>query len=128
MRPNWKPIAAAFLVGAVIGVLAGACFQRIAWHRSWQHGADTQHILDRFTKELSLDAAQQESVKKVVEKYRADTKSLEAATSERFDRLRAASRAELAKLLRPDQQAKFKAMTERWDARRRKLGHESRFH
>lgn len=120
MKAHWKAFAAAFLLGAVVGVLAGAKFERIAEHRFWQHGPNADRIVKRLTKELTLDESQQTDLRKIIGRFDTDTMKLQKDTQERFDKIRMASRAEIAKILKPEQSDKFKAMTARWDARRAK--------
>ena len=120
MRLNWKPLTAAFLAGALLGVLCGAWIHKRAVHRRANRGPDQQRFMAKLTRELDLDANQQEAVRRMIEKYRADTTALEQETSAKFDNLRMRSRAGISKLLRPEQAPKFQALTTRWDELRKK--------
>lgn len=111
MRLDWKQILPALLVGCLAGFWAGA----LLGHR--RPPAKTDRMLDRFSRELRLAAGQRESVKTVLEGYRPEFDALHDETDARLLALRTAMNSELDKLLQPEQQARFKELQARWEAR-----------
>ena len=119
MSPWPKYIIPAFLVGCLAGGFFGARAQKAAFHRFAQKGFNTERVISKFTRELDLDAKQQESVKGIVSKHHEKMMSLHKQRSAQFSETRLAMREEIKKLLTPEQQGKFAAMLARWDARRK---------
>jgi Spy/CpxP family protein refolding chaperone len=72
--------------------------------------------LDKFNSELKLDASQQDAVKAVLGSYRTQMKALHEDHAKRFGEIRAAMRADIAKLLTPEQLKRFQGIQSRWDA------------
>lgn len=119
MNLRWRQITAAFLSGCLAGGLIGARLQRSAFHKFWQQGPQTGRLLKKFTRDLGLDANQQESVKTLLEKHREKVLALHKETSAKFDQVRLEMRGEIRKLLSPEQQKKLDAIAARWDERRK---------
>ena len=119
MKLEWKQVIPALLIGCIVGLLAGSCLHMAALWRLHHGGSGTERLLNRFSKELKLDARQREGVKAVLETYRDKTKSLHQETSARFMDVRASMRGDIEKLLTPEQQKKFKDMQARWDPHHR---------
>jgi|SRR5208282_189825 len=116
MSHQQKQLVAALLIGCLLGAAAGSRFQKMALNRFWQHGPNTQRLLDKFNRELNLDAQQQETVKKIIDKHHSGMMALQKETAAKFDALRMSMRSEMEKVLNPEQQKKFHEMTARWDA------------
>jgi len=95
----------------------------MALHRFWQHGPDTQRLLNKFDRELDLDAQQRESVGKIVDKHHQAMMSLQKEVAAKFADLRMSMRSEIQEILNPEQLKKFQAVTARWDARHKQLGY-----
>lgn len=114
MRLDWKQILPALLVGCLAGFWAGA----LLGHR--RPPPKTDRMLDKFSRELRLEAGQEESVKTILERYRPKFDALHGETDARLLELRTAMNSELDKLLQPEQQARFKELQTRWEARHQK--------
>ena len=119
MNPRWKQAAVPFLAGCLAGALAGSHFQKRAFHRFWEHGPESQRVLQKFSRELGLDPKQQEAVKAVLERHREKTMALHKESGAKFEAIRLSLRTDIEPLLNPEQRAKFEAMIVRWDARRK---------
>jgi hypothetical protein len=116
MNLQQKQLIAALLIGCLIGAAAGSQFQKMALQRFWEHGPTTQHLLHKFSRDLSLDAQQQEAVKQIIEKHHDEMISMQKEMAEKFQKIRLSMRADMAKVLNPSQQDKFREMAARWDA------------
>lgn len=108
MKIDWRKIAPIFLLGLVLGAVGGSLAQR-GLMRHWQRGPQTDRMLEKMSHELGLDGPQKDAVKALLESDRL-----------KFEALRAASRAEIRKLLTAAQQAKFDEMTARLEARNKR--------
>ena len=117
MRIDWRQAVPALLLGALLGLWAGHWISRSAHEKLLSRGPDTEHVLRKFTAELALDAKQQQDFKTVLESYRGRLQALHEDSAKRFDEVRLSMRADLSKLLSPDQQKRFQEMQARWEAR-----------
>ena len=105
MNLSWRKTLAAFLIGSLLGLWGGAYLPQLLRHA--HHGKpDQDRLLNKFSKELQLDAPQREAVKDLLESYRV-----------RFDAQRTAMRQDMDKLLNAPQQKKFQEIQSRWDRR-----------
>jgi len=73
-------------------------------------------LLNKFDRELDLDAQQRESVGKIVDKHHQAMMSLQKEVAAKFADLRMSMRSEIQEILNPEQLKKFQAVTARWDA------------
>lgn len=111
MNLKWKQIIPALLIGCLVGLWAGFFLPKIGRH--WHNGPDTERVLNRFTKELTLDAGQRDAVKVVLESYEGKIKSFHKD-------IRASMNTDISHLLSPEQQKKFTDLQARWEARHNK--------
>lgn len=110
MRFDWKQVLPALLLGCLLGFWTGA----ILGHRRAPRGPE--RMLDKFSRELRLEAGQRDSVKTVLETFRPRFD----AQNERLLELRMDMNKEIAKLLDPEQQKRFQEMQARWEARHKR--------
>ena len=120
MRIYWKQAVPVFVLGLILGAAAGSWAHRAAFRRFAKEGPGTERMLARQSRELKLDAGQQEAVRKVLESQHAQMKALHQETAAKFEELSASFKGEVKKALSPEQQAKFEAMTARWEAHRKR--------
>ncbi len=112
MNLQWKQIVPALLIGCLLGLWAGFLLPKISGH--WRrNGLGTERLLNKFSKELSLDNAQRDAVKAVLESYSGKIKSF-------HEEIRASMNADIARLLSPEQQKKFEDLRTRWETRHKK--------
>jgi len=117
MRIEWKQAAPALVLGCIVGLLAGAGLHHAAVFWRMHHGGPgAERLLNKFSKELKLEPAQREGVKAVLETYRGKTQTLHQETAARFLEIRTAMRADIDKLLTPEQRKRFQEMQSRWDS------------
>ena len=111
--------AVAFLVAMfIVGAAAGWSF-RARSARPGLHHRNLREAVAYLTKELSLSAVQQDSVRVVLERRRTEMDSLWRATRPRIDSLRATMRVEISRQLTPSQQARFHEIVAEHDRVRR---------
>lgn len=111
--------AVAFLVAMfIVGAAAGWGF-RARSARPGLHHRNLREAVAYLTKELSLSAVQQDSVRVVLERRRTEMDSLWRATRPRIDSLRGTMRAEISRQLTPSQQARFHEIVAEHDRVRR---------
>ncbi|OGR60197.1 MAG: hypothetical protein A2X36_03470 [Elusimicrobia bacterium GWA2_69_24] len=77
-------------------------------------------MVEKFSRELKLDAAQKDAVRAVLESRRESMRAFKKETGARFDEIRLSMDSEIKKVLTPEQQKAFDAMHERMAARRRR--------
>ena len=111
MKPSWRSVAPALLLGLALGAAAGSWGQRAVFrrrvHKDPNHG---RMMLDRMSRELGLDEKQREAVTLVMDSRMTDIDKLKAETFGRLEAIRESADAEMAKILTPEQAAKLKAM------------------
>lgn len=115
MRTPWKEVVIALLVGLTVGWFAAARFAHES-RPSWKH----EKLIDKFSRELELDADQKAKIEKILELKREQFTALRNEVKPRFEQIRNASKTEIQKLLTPLQQQKFGALEARWEERREK--------
>lgn len=96
-----------FALGLVLGIAAGCVGQRAAMRHFFKRGHEPARILKTMSGELKLDETQKKAILPILEDTRAKMKSLRGEASGKGLALYASSRAEIRKLLRPEQQTKF---------------------
>ncbi len=109
----------AFLLGLIVGAVAGSWGQRAMFHRFMRRGPDPARIVDRMSRQLSLDEKQKAEIYAIMEARRPELLALKKDARARFIAIREGADAEIRKVLRPDQQPKFDALTARWRERMR---------
>jgi hypothetical protein len=72
-----------------------------------------QDLVARLTSELSLDLAQQDQVKKILDEHRAHLDQVHREARERFDKEQEELQNAVRGVLHPDQQEKFQSFLER---------------
>ena len=117
MRTIWNYVLLAFCAGLLLGAWIGVYHERTVFHQFWAHGPDTQKILARLSEKLNLTPQQEQEVQLVLEAKREKILSLHRQMRSQFEELRLSMRADMAKILTPDQEAKFTRMTQEWDKR-----------
>ena len=120
MKPAWKQILPAFVLGLVFGAALGSWAHRTAVRRFAGDGHASKRMLEKFSKELKLDAGQKEAVRVILESRRDEMKAFRQETHKKFDALRLAMHADIKKILTPEQQTRFAGMAARWESPRKR--------
>lgn len=117
-------------VGLLVFVLGCGAAIGIAVERLWLGSgtaavqpSDAQRVarlLERFKKELSLDAAQADKAREVLIRGKSDIATILARQQPELRAARAKTREELTALLTPEQRTRYAAMVQRFDERRAK--------
>jgi hypothetical protein len=81
-------------------------------------GRDPQRMVAHLTKQLGLSAAQQDSVRTVLERHRIDVDSVWRVTRPRMDSLRRLMQAEIEEQLTLSQQRRFRELVARHERQR----------
>jgi Spy/CpxP family protein refolding chaperone len=102
------------LVGATAGWFANEQSRRA--RRGKRHGSE--RLVQRMAGDLKLSAAQQDSVRAILERRRVDIDSLWADVHPRFEAVRSLTNAEIETQLTPEQREKFREGLRKQDARR----------
>ncbi len=111
MRPAWRSAAPALILGLALGAAAGSWGQRAAFRRMMRGDPNRRRVvLERLTRELGLDDKQKDAVSAVMDSRKSDIDKLKADTFARLETIRASAEAEMAKVLTPEQEAKFKVL------------------
>jgi Spy/CpxP family protein refolding chaperone len=113
-------LTAAGLLLAVfaLGAVAGGVGVSVAEHRGQDAGRSRtgrDGYLTRLTTELSLTAAQQDSVRAIMTRHEPAMDSMWREMRPRFDSLRGVVRGEIMAQLNPEQQGKYQESIERRD-------------
>lgn len=116
--------AKSIAVGILIGLLLGAGVARVRFERFRDPEKRHARIVARFNSALKLDAGQKGQVEALLKAKHEKMKALHDEVRPRAEELRRSTRAEIRKLLRPEQQEKFDKLEAERDARhaRRRKG------
>jgi hypothetical protein len=109
----WKLILPSLLLGFLLGGLGGSWAQRHAFNRL----PDTERALAKLTGKLGLDAAQQTAARAILEERRTKMAALRQDTMAKSREIKLAMRDEIRKILKPEQTAKYDAMSAAADAK-----------
>jgi Spy/CpxP family protein refolding chaperone len=122
MRIHWLRTLLTLALGFMLGAMFAARWGhgRPPWLKEPNLEQRYERLLERFNSKLGLTPEQKELVRAVLEVKRLKIEALRAATKPKFDEIRDSARAEIRKILTPEQQAKFDEMQKRWEARREK--------
>jgi hypothetical protein len=108
-------LAAVFVVGAA----AGWCLRGWTAEGREPRYRDTNTMVAYLAKELSLSAAQRDSVRAVLGHHRGELEALWREVHPRFDSLRTVMRAEISAALTPAQQSRYRDLVVRAERQRR---------
>ena len=114
MNDQLKNPVILILLGLVLGVGATVGLSRM--HRRHRK-LDPERLTQRFTRDLNLKEEQQKAVRLAMEASASKLQSLREETAGKFKEIRVATRADIRKLLDPEQQKKFDDIAAHWDAR-----------
>ncbi len=118
MKLDWKQIVIAFVLGVFLGVLGTVRCLPFGFHSHWGNPKEFhRHLMQEFTSKLKLTSDQREKVSVILENTRAKVNALREEVHPKFQEIRNSSRIEIRKILTPDQQKKFDAMSAEMDAR-----------
>lgn len=121
MSLDWRKLLPALLAAFALGAAAGAWAQRMGGPRHRMAPPPPARMVAKIDRVVGLDDGQRRAVLALLEARRPDAEALHRETFEKMEALRRSVAADIRALLRPDQQAKFDALGERMEARRRRL-------
>lgn len=116
---GWLHLILALAVGLAAGVAIGLHMPRWAFMHMHRGGNPTARMVEKFSRDLKLDAAQREKLTAILERTHKRVMDLRKGVGPRFEAIRRETSAEIAKILTPEQAARFREMEKKWDARHR---------
>ncbi|MBI4375046.1 MAG: periplasmic heavy metal sensor [Elusimicrobia bacterium] len=114
MSIRWSHVLVALALGFALGV------GLTCWRMGDRGRGGHERMLESFSSKLALDAEQRTRIDAILKGSRERLEALRARTRPEFDALRKSARDEIRALLKPEQQAEFDRMHERWEQRRMK--------
>ena len=114
MNDSGKIAIAAFLAGLIAGAAGGSWTQRAIHRHAMLHRPSPQEMMDRLSRDLSLDKAQRGAISAVMERHKPKFEALRRTTATEFDAIRRAADDEIKQQLNPVQRHKFEEMTARF--------------
>jgi hypothetical protein len=122
-----QALALAFLATTfIVGGAAGWGLRGWAVYRRQLRSRDPQTMVAYLTKQLGLSAAQQDSVRTVLENHRVEMDSIWLATRPRVDSLRRIMQVEIDEHLTPSQRSRFRELMARHERHRHAVDSVSR--
>ena len=123
---KWHQVVISLLIGFTLGTAYGHWQAHQSFHARWKNGGMRRHMLDRFGKELRLNADQKKQVGVIFDAKHPQMIAFQAEMKPKFEALRNSTQAEIRKILNPDQQKKLDEMNvkmeERWKEREKFFG------
>lgn len=122
MNPR-SNVAAALLIGLIVGVWTGSSLDRKAMRRLHGQGPNVEKMVKRLKRDLKLDEAQTVAVRSALESRRPQHMKLREEHEARFRALRAEIEADIEKVLTPEQKVRFAEKRAEWEKRRGSVPH-----
>ena len=119
MTRSWRLVLPAVLAGLLVGMFAGARFERAAQRRIRRDGPNPERVLRRFRRELVLSDAQTEKVRAIMAAHKPEFAAARRDGFERVKALRAGVDKEIEALLDETQKARFVLLKEKMDRKMR---------
>ncbi len=115
---KWHPVIITFLIGLALGAVfnqwaSRECFAPRWEKRAFHHrekGDMKDRMLKHMSRELHLSAEQEQQVSAIFEAKQPEMAALHSEMRSKFEALRNAARAEIRKVLTPEQQKKADQM------------------
>jgi Spy/CpxP family protein refolding chaperone len=115
---KWHSVIISVLIGFALGTVFGQwrvqqCFPHFGERRGFPHRGEKEmkdRMLEHLSKELQLSEEQKQQVAVIFESKRPQMTALHEEMRPRFEALRNATRAEIKKILTPEQQEKADEM------------------
>lgn len=118
MTISWKQAVPVFFLGLLMGAAGGSWAHRIAARRFMAGGPPRpERMLENLSRELKLDGGQKDALKKVLDAQHERMLAFHKETSARFEEFRRSFESDVKKILTPEQQARFEALSARWQKR-----------
>jgi hypothetical protein len=117
---RWKSFCkaiASLILGFALGYSASTWGQGLQCHPTAAE-RDPTTFVDRFARELDLDATGKETVSRIFDEQRAKVEALHQEVSPRFGAIREETRSRVRAVLNAAQQVKFDKIQEEQEARR----------
>ncbi|MEW6158339.1 MAG: hypothetical protein AB1813_12965 [Verrucomicrobiota bacterium] len=108
-----------FLAGGASGALLGWSSAKEKKRRQFTTSSFCEHIKKRMQNELNLTSDQVERIEPIWDQARKEMDSIHGKAAEQVHQVIQKSNAEVAKILTPEQQAKWEAMEKERDKKRR---------
>ncbi len=110
-------IITTFFVGMVLGVVV----ERFVFDkRPEKHHDINEHLLDKFTEELSLTPAQQDTLKVMLDEIKEKHREVRRQSYQEYKRIREEFEQKFSSILTQDQAARYKEMVEEFEREREK--------
>jgi len=117
---HWHQILISLLLGMLVGFFATQISFLENLGKCGKRGFSKQHMVDRLSKKLSLDAEQKSKLQTIFETRRPQMLALRDEIRPKFEALRDSTRAEIRKILNPEQQVKFEELSKKWDEKKKR--------
>ena len=121
MKLEWKQIIAAWVLGVLLGSFGTLRCAQFGFHGPWGNPEKfRKHMMDKFTRKLSLTSDQQQKVSVILDETRVKLDALRQESRPKFEAIRNSSKEEIRKILTPEQIGKFEIMSAEMDAKFKK--------
>jgi Spy/CpxP family protein refolding chaperone len=114
---GWSHLLWALAVGLAAGLALGLHIPRWGFLHPHRGGDRTAHMVDRFSRDLKLDAVQREKLTAILDKTHHRLMDLRKATGPKYEAIRRDTSREIEKILTPDQVKRFHELEKKREAR-----------
>ena len=118
MKNLWKPVMAAVVISAGLGVVTTHAEEpKAERHHRQRSEHKPEEQLERFSAKLQLSPEQRQRVAEILKATRGKIQALREEMRPKVEEIRKANRAEIRQVVTPEQQKKFDAMQAEREAR-----------
>lgn len=123
---RWKGpgvLVAVYVLGIATGVLGFTLYRTYAAPPSpagWQGRFDREHYVERLTRSLQLQEGQRQQLTRILDDARDEFGKLRQTIHPQAQEIKQQARARIRQMLSPDQQRRFEAFVEEWEAERQR--------
>ena len=119
-RRAYLYFALTFLLGALVGA---TCTYYYAWsHGHWRRPYNRTTFINHLTRDLDLSATQVQQLNQILDGSTGKFRAAQEQADSQLNAIRQETRSQIRQILSPQQSAKFDALQQRWDERRRRQG------
>ncbi len=124
-KTNWQYGVLIFVIGLSVGILLGQWTSPYKFYKHGKHGGMKNYMLEKFNRELSLNAEQKEKTKVIFDAQKPKMLAIHQEMRPKFEAVKAETQSQIREFLNEEQLKKLEElnvrMEERWKEKEKYL-------